>query len=518
MLPTIRPELKLPDEAVKGADTKQNQGCVDIEAIDLKPADSLSTKQQSEIFKPYLGTCIRFNDINKILRDITAIFYGRGEITSRAVLDEQNLQDKQLEITIIEGRIEALEAGSDSEITPLMLNRVMPTTEGDILNLRDLEQGLDQLNRLSSNNAALSLNPGNIPGGTNIIVNNQPSSRIHGSLGINNSGQRATGERQRKATLTIDSPLGMADYLAISMQGDNVGEKFKKSASYSVFYELPLGYWTLGLDLSYFEYTSGLDLAGQIIKSNGKSRTQSVHVKRVLRRDRSSTTTISAKLLRKDVLNFLADTKLISGSRTLVILESGLIHDQHFKEGRLRSALTYYRGVDFLDATIDPSGLTDEQPKAQFDKWGLRVDYSRPFQLFSLPSAWDINFEGQYSEDKLYGSEQFSIGGQYTVRGYKDSSIYGDSGAFISTSIRSELAQNIPLIGSLQAEIGVDYGLVDVEDFGFKGTDKLRGWRVGLKTQQGLFDISITYAQAVNPINYINHNDSEWYVSVGLSI
>jgi len=271
LLPTIRPELKLPEAVIKDGANTQNQACVDIEAIDLKPADSLSTKQQSEFFEPYLGTCISFNDINKILRDITAIFYNRGEITSRAVLDEQNIQDKQLEITIIEGRIEALESGSDSNITPLILNRVMPTTEGDTLNLRDLEQGLDQLNRLSSNNAALSLNPGNTPGGTNVIVNNEPSSRIHGSLGINNSGQRATGERQRKATLTIDSPLGMADHLAISMQGDNVGEKFKKSASYSVFYELPLGYWTLGLDLSYFEYTSGLDLAGQIIKSSNQT-------------------------------------------------------------------------------------------------------------------------------------------------------------------------------------------------------------------------------------------------------
>ena len=93
----------------------------------------------------------------------------------------------------------------------------------------------------------------------------------------------------------------------------------------------------------------------------------------------------------------------------------------------------------------------------------------------------------------------------------ENTSISGDKGAFISTSIISDIWQNMPLIGTLQAELGFDYGIVDVEDLGVDGTEKLLGWRVGASTKYDILDLSITYAKAIKPSNLLQHNREEWY-------
>ena len=72
----------------------------------------------------------------------------------RAYLPQQDLSGGRLEIVVIEGKVSAIEV-EDGDQQSISLGNVAPFIEGKALNLRDLEQALDQINRLASNSATV---------------------------------------------------------------------------------------------------------------------------------------------------------------------------------------------------------------------------------------------------------------------------------------------------------------------------------------------------------------------------
>ncbi|MFX6461494.1 ShlB/FhaC/HecB family hemolysin secretion/activation protein, partial [Acinetobacter baumannii] len=83
-------------------------------------------------------------------------------------------------------------------------------------NLRDIEQGLDQINRLRSNSATMDIEPGGVAGASTIVVRNRPRKRWSVNVAVDNTGSQSTGRELASAALAIDSPLGLNDFLNLS--------------------------------------------------------------------------------------------------------------------------------------------------------------------------------------------------------------------------------------------------------------------------------------------------------------
>ncbi|MHA4875143.1 POTRA domain-containing protein, partial [Enterococcus faecium] len=84
-------------------------------------------------------------------------YLSEGYITSRAFLPEQDLASGILTLGILEGRVENIVI--DGKPDPMTLT-LFPNLAGEILNLRDLEQGVEQLSRLRSLSYRLDIQPG----------------------------------------------------------------------------------------------------------------------------------------------------------------------------------------------------------------------------------------------------------------------------------------------------------------------------------------------------------------------
>ena len=95
-----------------------------------------------------------------MLQSLTNAYVERGYVTSRAVLGPQDLSRGVLVIKIIEGRVESVGPDAASTMQPKQFLTIFPGVKGSVLQLRDIEQGLDQLNRLPSNNATMRIEPG----------------------------------------------------------------------------------------------------------------------------------------------------------------------------------------------------------------------------------------------------------------------------------------------------------------------------------------------------------------------
>jgi hemolysin activation/secretion protein len=147
-----------------------------------------------EIDARYAGHCLGVNEITQIMGLVTRDYIERGYVTTRAYLPAQDLHTGTLLIDVVEGVIEQLK--QDDGAARLPLNTSFPAGAGQLLNLRDLEQGIDQLNRLQSNNATLDIQPGSQPGGSNVVIHNQPSRPVHLFVSYDNQGSVSTGANQ----------------------------------------------------------------------------------------------------------------------------------------------------------------------------------------------------------------------------------------------------------------------------------------------------------------------------------
>ena len=223
--------------------------CVDVEDIRL----SGYTIFQKEDFKPilshYIGRCLTLSDMNALMDEITNLYIAKGYITSKTYIPAQDLSKGILSLIIVEGVLEKIDykSGAQREI-----DTSFPVEERDILNLRDLEQGLDQLNRLQSNKATMRLLPGKGRGGSVLAIDNTKTAPWHGTATFDNLGTPATGERQGSVSLGYDNLLHASDTLNMSVKRDMNGDTRKNSRSASFYYEIPYGYWNFSYSYNYF--------------------------------------------------------------------------------------------------------------------------------------------------------------------------------------------------------------------------------------------------------------------------
>ncbi len=142
-----------------------NSRCFYIAEIELDGADALSAADRRTLLKPYLGQCLGVVQLNALFKRITDLYIRRGLVTSRAYLPQQDLSSGHLKVIVVEGRLEGLRPAEGSKLSARELDMSFPGSAGNLLNLRQIEQMFDQLNRQPSNQAQMELTPGKAVGG-----------------------------------------------------------------------------------------------------------------------------------------------------------------------------------------------------------------------------------------------------------------------------------------------------------------------------------------------------------------
>lgn len=487
--------------------------CSDIQTIEIEGGESLRSSVV-DITKSYENKCLTIVDINNLLKNITNLFVEAGYVTTRAYIPAQDTSDGTLKIEIIDGKINRLEEGGDW--TPRFeFLTAFPNLEGDLLNIRDLEQGLDQMNRLPSNNAKLKLVPGEKVGETIVVIENTTAKRIRLSPGLSNSGSKSTGELQSKFNAQADNLLGINDYWTVDFSKAFAPDQGSDSKSFSVFLSIPYGYWTLSLSGDYFEYESEIEGTFQTFNTSGNSRSYKAELDRVIHRDADSKTSLAVSLKNKETRNLIEDALLETSSRELAIFGSRLNHSRRFQGGVLSGDVQYQRGLRLFGALKDEPGAGDN-PRAQFDKFDASLNYYRPFTLADQQLSWSSNAVAQWSPDTLYSTERISIGGQSTVRGFKEGSASGDVGGYL----RNELSWNLPqtglkvpdhILGRTSVFAAYDIGKIRSDNSESFEHGTMQGAAVGLRLNSGFASGSLVWARPLSSPGYVEKRNNEVY-------
>ena len=134
--------------------------CFIFKEIRLEGVTLLTEAEQEELIENDVGSCLYLSDINRLMGSITNVYIKKGYVLARAYLQPQNLSDGLLEIVIFEGELEDIDIFQNGERRRSEFENVFPGLKGEVLNIRDLEQGLDQINRLRFHEGTITMEPG----------------------------------------------------------------------------------------------------------------------------------------------------------------------------------------------------------------------------------------------------------------------------------------------------------------------------------------------------------------------
>ena len=501
-------KTEYPVHQIQEADTETGS---EIKRIEINGNTILSKNQINKLKKKYLGKKGGQNIVN-FVKELENLYLEKGYITTRVKIDMENSDFKAGKIycVVVEGYIESIRI--DGKEKTVRAFTAFPIKKGDLLNMKELDQGIDNLNSISANNAKLDITAGESFGGSIIDIKNERNKKISGAINYNNLGQQSTGEERVKVALTIEDFLGINDSFTGSYQrklGRN--RKYKDTENFSFYYRIPFKYWDFSIIKDQSEYKNTVKGLGQSYESSGISKNMNYSIRRVLHRNNTGKTSLGITLTNKETKNYIDDEMLILSSRKLSVLKVDIGHQRRLLNGMFSGEIAYHEGLKKFGAERDDWEYKDStSPKAQFKKYTMDINWYKPFSIGSYNFSYKFSFSGQYSDDILYSSEKMSIGDDTTVRGFKENSIMGDKGIYI----RNELAYSYKFI---EPFIAYDIGRVkDVtkDDYYEKYGSELSGASIGLRMYFKYFTASITYAKPLTAPSYIDKNKQEVYITL----
>lgn len=482
----IVPRPVTPDDA----STPQGP-CFVIRRIELSGATLLSPSAKNRLTAPWINQCLDMARLTRLTDAVSDWYISRGYITSRAFLTEQDLSGGVLHLAVLEGKLQHIRLEGVPDRT---LNMTFPGLEGKILNLRDIEQGMEQLNRVRQRPVEIEILPGDRQGYSVVNLTATPEFPLSGSVSFDNSGQKSTGTGQLNGALYGNNLLGLADKWFISGGRSSDFSNSKDAQNFAAGVSVPYGYGLLDYSYSWSNYLSTIDNNGYLWRSTGDTETHRLTGSWVLFRNGDIKTGVSAGITHRINRNYLDDVLLATSSRKLSSVSLGINHTQKIASGVATLNPTFTQGVPWLGAE-DDNDKQGDVPKAEFRKWSLNGSFQRPVadKLWWLTSVYF-----QWSPDRLYGSERLTLGGETSVRGFKEQYISGDNGGYWRNELNWSLF-TLPWVGDVGVLAAIDGGWLKKDGLDRYASGTLWGTALGLTATNRGYSSQFTVG---TPVDY----------------
>lgn len=406
-----------------------------------------------------LGRCLGGEGINLVMKRIQNALVERGFVTTRVLAEAQDLKTGTLTLTLIPGRIRAIRFTAESPARATQWN-AFPMGPGDVLNLRDVEQALENLKRVPSAEADIQIAPSEAadarPGDSDLVVSWQQGFPLRFSLSADNSGSKASGKEQGSATVSGDHLLTLNDlfYFTYSHDlSDSGGAHGTRGRT--VHYSLPYEYWLLGFTASDYTYHQTVAGTNQSFIYSGRSRNSDIRLSRIVWRDAVSKTTLGIRGWQRASSNFIEDAEVENQRRRMAGWEVNLSERIFIRDATLDANLAYRRGTGAMNATPAPeeaSGEGTSRPRL------ITADaqYNQPFAVLGQRLRYTLVWRAQWNDTPLVPQDRFAIGGRYTVRGFDGENLLSAERGWL---VRNDLGIGLGASGQ-EAYLGVDYGRV----------------------------------------------------------
>ncbi len=494
--------------------------CFTITEIDLDGANLILSRAQKKLIAPFLGRCFEASILSDLVTAVNKHYQSAGYITTQVSVPKQNVQSGVLTLQITEGKIEKISLGKDRFIEKMQEFTAFGNIEGDNLNVNDINQGLYQINRLPSNAAVMKISPGSSDGESLVTIDNNKKFPARLTVGQDNLGNDFTGIKRTNFSAGLDNLLFLNDSINLSYTTNlQDSDKLKNIKSFSSGISIPFGRNTFSFDYYDSQYLGTVVGNVSTVKSTGFSTQKKFGIDRVLNNNTNFRLSTNSSLTIKETASYQDGAKVEVSERRLVIANVGFAVSSYLNDTTsIYLKPSYSKGLKILNAKQDQANLTAVTPKAQFEVFQLYASASKRLAIpkLNIPVTFTTEMNGQFGKSTLFGSEQFSVGGYYSVRGFREDYISGDSGYNFRNKFNVNLGsilaplfakksgekptanfltKNLGYLNKFSLEPFYDYGHARLKYNGDSG--RMAG--AGVKTifNSKYFSASLTYSQAL---------------------
>jgi len=401
---------------------------------------------------------VTVSDITNIRNAFQRKLLDKGYVTSQVYIPEQNLNAGTLQFMVMPGRVEDIRYSASSAHGPW--RTAFPVRPGDILNIRDVEQGLEQMKRVSSQSVTMKLLPGTSVGTSIIELSIKQDKPVHGSISFDNSGLESTGVYQGSFTSSFDQVFRANDTFTMSLSGDLSGSgSIKGTRAASLNYVIPHGKDTFSLSFSKSRYHQTIQSNPYDFTYSGKSTTMKAKWNHVWSRTQREKRAFDISISTRHNHRFINDMEMPVQALRTTSMEFGVSNRKYIGNATLYSRLGFQWGIGALGAQPEhKASVAMGGPTSRYHMWLVDVDYRKPFIMGHRPASFTSSFHGQWVQGgkRVYSVDTINIGNRYSIYGFDgEYTLMGDSGWYV----RNEVSSVIPRLNT-EVYLGLDVGAV----------------------------------------------------------
>ncbi|WP_419718506.1 ShlB/FhaC/HecB family hemolysin secretion/activation protein [Erwinia aphidicola] len=472
--PDIRLQPKV-DQSGKLA-FPQETPCFPIDRVVLNGKDALPHwLPLQRMANQAQGQCLGGKGINLLMSSMQNRLVDHGYITTRVLAPQQDLKSGILRLSLLPGYVHQVKLTPDSGRYVTLFN-AFPARSGNLLDLRDIEQGLENLQRLPTVQASMEIVPGEQPGESDIMLHWQQAKIWRLAASLDDSGTRSTGRYQGGMTLSLDNPFSLSDLFYLSGTRAVRPGSDKGSQNVTAHYSVPFRYAMLSVTGSDYDYHQNVAGLNGDYRYSGKSRNLTAELSEVLHRSGSQKTTFSYAVLMRESKNYVNDTEVEVQRRQTAGWRIGLQHRHYIRQATLDAGVSYQRGTRWFGALPAPEE-SNGYATALSKIVQLSSQLNVPFAIGSQNFRYSVQYQRQISSTPLTPQEQFAIGSRYSVRGFDGERTLNANGGWL---VRNDLAWSMPLPAQ-ELYLGADYGHVSGHGIEDMVGNHLAGGVVGLR-------------------------------------
>lgn len=467
--------LKKKSKALEKIELPQEENAFHIKEFVLDGDDAEYFPWAQKYLSKYNNSDIGMQGVNLLAKKLSEALTDKGFVTSRVYLREQDISSGILKITIMAGKVRSIRFKEELWGT---WRNAFPILPGKILNIRDIEQGLEQMRRVPSQDIDIDIQPAEEAGQSDLVISVKRKKPWRLVFTVDDSGTKPTGKYQFTTALGLDNMLGLNDMLYVSYNEDAMREGEKKGTrADSLYYSIPLGRQTFSINYSRNKYHQTVETAVFPMQYSGDSTYTQFTMTHLLQRDQKGKTDFELGIIKKSRRSYIDKTEISVQRQDTAALRLGILHKKYIGQSVLDVALKYQRGISGFGAV---PGVTDHMPGSPTTRYNMFLfdaNLNAPFKLATLKGRYSVNVRGQFTRTNLYGSEFFSIAGRYTVRGFDGEQSLSAEKGFV---VRQELA--FPIIKNThQLYTAFDYGRVSGPSTKYLLGKEISGAAIGIR-------------------------------------
>lgn len=483
----------------------------DIDEFRVEGADSLPQIDVETAVYPYLGPGRSAADVEKARTALEKAYHDKGLQTVGVAVPQQDATRGFIVLKVTENRVGNVRVKGSRYFDLAKIKKGAPSLqEGALPDIKDVTQDLTGLNRWADRRVTPAFRAGVTPGTVDVDLNVDDTFPLHGSAELNNRQSPSTTPLRETYTAHYDNLWQRGDSFTVTYQDAPLNRKDAQVVSGSYLARTDydwLNVLVYGLkSWSDVATVGGSDVVGPGAVIGGRAVIALPTAGELVQ-------TVS---LGVDYKNFEQTLSLAGDAFSSPVTYAPLVASYGATwqgDGRLTQLnATMTAGLRGIGSSLDEFDAKRFGATPSFFRVNGDVSHTQ-----DIPGGAQFfaKMQGQVADQPLVSSEQLSLGGQDTVRGYLESEVLGDYGVvgtleLRSPSVASYFEQKLenPLGEPIKFNVFNEWRFYAFTDVGYAGIHD------PLPDQQSEFDLA-SYGIGTQ-FKTINHFNGVFFIAMPL--